>query len=61
MVIVIHNGLARYILMEQSADFQVNIIPVIAKADTISRSELPQFKARVSVCVCCSVLKFSRI
>lgn len=27
---------------------QVNIIPVIAKADTISRSELSQFKARVS-------------
>ena len=26
---------------------QVNIIPVIAKADTIARSELPQFKARV--------------
>ena len=28
---------------------QVNIIPVIAKADTISRSELSQFKARVSL------------
>ena len=27
---------------------QVNIIPIIAKADTIARSELPQFKARVS-------------
>lgn len=26
---------------------QVNVIPVIAKADTISRSELSQFKARV--------------
>jgi septin 6/8/11 len=27
---------------------QVNIIPVIAKADTIARSELPQFKARIT-------------
>ena len=27
---------------------QVNIIPVIAKADTVSRSELSLFKARVS-------------
>ena len=27
---------------------QVNIIPVIAKADTVSRSELSSFKARVS-------------
>ncbi len=27
---------------------QVNIIPIIAKADVVSRSELPQFKARVS-------------
>ena len=30
-----------------SSIVQVNIIPVIAKADTISRSELSQFKARV--------------
>ena len=28
---------------------QVNVIPVIAKADTISRSELTQFKARVRI------------
>ena len=27
---------------------QVNIIPVIAKADTVSRSELSSFKGRVS-------------
>lgn len=29
-------------------DKRVNIIPVIAKADTVSRAELSQFKARVS-------------
>jgi septin 6/8/11 len=29
-------------------DKKVNIIPVIAKADTIARSELPQFKARIT-------------
>ena len=28
-------------------DKKVNIIPIIGKADTIARSELPQFKARV--------------
>ena len=34
--------------LESFALSQVNVIPVIAKADTISRSELSQFKARVS-------------
>ena len=29
----------------------MNVVPIIAKADTISRSELSQFKARVSVYV----------
>lgn len=28
-------------------DKKVNIIPVVAKADTVARSELPQFKARI--------------
>ena len=29
-------------------DSKVNIIPVIAKADTISKAELAKFKARIS-------------
>ena len=29
-------------------DKKVNIIPIIAKADTISRQELQQFKKKVS-------------
>ena len=31
----------------QQLDKKVNIIPVIAKADTISRTELQEFKGRV--------------
>ena len=36
-------------------DKKVNIIPIISKADTISRQELLQFKKKVShnhLCVC---------
>ena len=32
-------------------DKKVNIIPIIAKADTISRQELLQFKKKVSNCL----------
>lgn len=32
-------------------DSKVNIIPVIAKADTITKTELTKFKAKVSTCI----------
>ena len=37
-------------------DKKVNIIPIIAKADTIARSDLGDFKARVSTHNCDYIL-----
>ena len=34
---------------------KVNIVPVIAKADTLTKSEIRSLKARVSVFVCCQI------
>ena len=34
---------------------KVNIVPVIAKADTLTKSEIRSLKARVSLFVCCQI------
>lgn len=41
-------GVAMWLLSLPVSGVQVNVVPIIAKADTIARSELNQFKGRVS-------------
>lgn len=42
------DGVSAGVISTLLSGVQVNVIPIIAKADTISRSELNQFKGRVS-------------
>ena len=40
---------------------KVNLIPIIAKADTLTDEEVAEFKARVRICVVCLLINIPTV